>query len=88
MSTTARCEHLANPDFDAVPQSAQCDACVGLGDSWVHLRSCLVCGKVGCCDQSKNGHARAHWESSMHPVIQSIESGDHWRYCFEHKVVA
>lgn len=59
-----------------------CEDCVEMGDHWVHLRMCLTCGYVGCCDSSKNKHARAHFENSKHPIIRSIESGEDWRYCY------
>jgi CPA2 family monovalent cation:H+ antiporter-2 len=66
----------------AEPDSDVCESCVALGDTWVHLRSCLVCGAVGCCDNSKNRHARRHWEEHTHPVIQSLEPGETWKFCF------
>jgi uncharacterized UBP type Zn finger protein len=53
-----------------------------MGDSWVHLRSCLSCGRVGCCDESKNQHATKHYYETTHPAIQSLEPGEHWRYCY------
>lgn len=71
----------------ARPTSDVCDQCVAMGDGWVHLRSCLVCGAVGCCDNSKNRHARGHWHQEGHPVIRSIEPGETWQYCFEDEVV-
>ena len=64
------------------PQSEVCDLCIEMGDTWVHLRACLHCGMVGCCDDSKNTHARKHWKAQGHPLIQSIEPGESWRYCF------
>lgn len=63
-------------------RSAACPACVEAGDSWVHLRQCLTCGNVGCCDDSPNRHARRHAEDSEHPIVTSYETGEHWRYCF------
>lgn len=65
------------------PNSADsCPQCVARGDGWVHLRVCLVCGQVGCCDESPNRHARRHFHDTGHPVIQSYEIGEAWRYCF------
>jgi uncharacterized UBP type Zn finger protein len=69
------------------PTAPVCEQCVAQGDRWVHLRACLVCGAVGCCDASKNRHARRHWETVHHPVIQSIEPGETWKFCFEDLVV-
>ncbi|MAL18462.1 MAG: hypothetical protein CL670_03310 [Balneola sp.] len=59
-----------------------CQDCVEQGDSWVHIRMCMSCGYVGCCDSSKNKHARAHFEESNHPIIRSIEPGEDWRWCY------
>jgi len=53
-----------------------------MGDSWVHLRLCLKCGHVGCCDDSKNKHAMKHYRTTTHPVIRSFEPGEEWRYCY------
>jgi uncharacterized UBP type Zn finger protein len=53
-----------------------------MGDGWVNLRLCLSCGYVGCCDDSKNRHATAHFEESRHPIIQSFEPGEDWRWCY------
>jgi uncharacterized UBP type Zn finger protein len=62
---------------------AECPACAVNGDEWVHLRQCLVCGRVGCCDYSPNQHARQHFELTGHPVMRTIEPGESWRWCFE-----
>lgn len=62
--------------------SKGCEECLKSGDSWVHLRICLTCGHVGCCDQSKNKHATKHFEETGHPVIQSFEPGEDWKYCY------
>ncbi len=80
---TRTCEHFDALGHVAEPTSTGvCPTCVELGDTWVHLRSCLVCGQVGCCDQSKNRHSRRHWEEAGHPLIQSQEIGESWRFCF------
>jgi len=55
-----------------------------MGDTWVNLRLCLTCGQVGCCDNSKNKHATAHHKETGHPVIQSYQPGEAWRYCYVH----
>ena len=75
------CQHISSVVV-VDPTSEVCDQCVALGDRWVHLRACLSCGQVGCCDQSKNKHATKHYRSSGHPVIQSIEPGEDWVYCY------
>ena len=59
-----------------------CPECVALGDTWVHLRICMVCGHVGCCDNSKNKHATAHFRATRHPIIKSIEPGEDWAWCY------
>ena len=59
-----------------------CTECLQTGDRWVHLRECLSCGHVGCCDSSPNRHATAHFHESGHPVIESFEPGENWRWCF------
>ena len=59
-----------------------CQDCVDQGDEWVHLRMCLICGYVGCCDSSKNKHARNHYNESEHPLIRSIEPGEEWGWCY------
>jgi uncharacterized UBP type Zn finger protein len=53
-----------------------------MGDLWVHLRMCLVCGNVACCDDSKNKHATKHFHSTTHPVMRSIEPGEKWGWCY------
>jgi monovalent cation:H+ antiporter-2, CPA2 family len=80
--TTPICHHFEPLTAVVEPVSAVCDPCVAMGDTWVHLRSCLQCGAVGCCDNSLNRHARKHWEGNDHPLIRSIEPGETWRYCF------
>jgi uncharacterized UBP type Zn finger protein len=65
-----------------------CEECVKLGDTWVHLRMCLVCGNVGCCDSSKNKHATKHFHKTKHPVMRSIERGESWVWCYVDEVFA
>lgn len=59
-----------------------CPECVARGDTWVQLRICMTCGHVGCCDGSKNRHARAHHEATGHPIIKTIEPGPDWAWCY------
>jgi hypothetical protein len=82
----AICGHL-EWTRQAAPSSRQCDLCVLSGDSWVHLRMCLTCGYVGCCDSSTNHHATAHFHDSGHPLMRSVEPGERWRWCFLDQVV-
>jgi len=57
------------------------------GHSWVHLRVCLSCGHVGCCDSSKNRHATAHFWATRHPIARSFEPGEDWRWCYIDEIV-
>lgn len=59
-----------------------CEECLKAGDPWVHLRICLECGQVGCCDSSPNRHASTHATETGHPLIRSIEPGEQWAFCF------
>ena len=59
-----------------------CPACAVNDDEWVHLRQCLVCGRVGCCNASPNQHAHGHFEATGHAVMRSIEPGETWRWCW------
>ncbi len=63
-----------------------CEDCVKTGDTWVHLRLCLSCGHVGCCDSSKNKHATKHYKLYSHPLIRSIEPGESWVWCYVDEV--
>lgn len=77
----AACTHLDH--IKNVKPSAQgCEDCLKIGASWVHLRECLECGHVGCCDNSPNRHATKHFHATNHPIIQSFEPGEHWKYCY------
>jgi uncharacterized UBP type Zn finger protein len=78
------CKHL-NLIKDVVPGSDGCGECLKTGDKWVHLRICLTCGHVGCCDASKNKHASKHFNSTGHPIIQSLEPNEDWRWCYVDK---
>ncbi len=65
------------------PESVEgCEECLKIGGRWVHLRVCLTCGQVNCCDNSPNKHARQHYNETNHPLIQSVEPGEKWAYCF------
>jgi hypothetical protein len=75
------CQHLSQIR-DVTPSAEGCEDCLKTGDSWVHLRICLTCGHVGCCDSSKNKHATKHNHASGHPVIQSFQPGEDWVWCY------
>lgn len=75
------CTHL-DQIREVVPGSEGCEECIKTGDGWVHLRLCLTCGHVGCCDASKNKHATKHYMNTSHPVIRSFEPGESWLWCY------
>ena len=75
------CSHLDHV-HRVTPSAQGCEDCLKTGDSWVHLRLCLDCGHVGCCDSSPNKHATAHYRGSHHPIIRSFEQGESWGYCY------
>ncbi len=64
-----------------------CDECTRMGDTWVHLRLCLTCGTVGCCDSSRNQHASKHAAGTGHPIVGSLEPGEAWQWCYQDEVV-
>lgn len=75
------CSHLDQAQ-DVTPSMDGCEECIESGDTWVHVRMCLICGHVGCCDSSKNKHARRHYEETGHPLIRSAEPGETWGWCY------
>ena len=75
------CTHL-DLTQEVSPSADGCEECLKTGDRWVHLRMCLICGKAGCCDNSKNKHASQHFHASGHPLIMSLESWEDWAWCF------
>jgi uncharacterized UBP type Zn finger protein len=75
------CTHL-DQVRDVSPSAAGCEDCLRIGGEWVHLRMCLTCGHVGCCDNSPNRHATAHHLSTGHPLIRSFEPGESWVWCY------
>jgi tellurite resistance protein TerC len=77
----AKCAHRGQMR-DVQPADSGCTQCKAMGDEWVSLRMCMTCGQVGCCDSSKNKHATAHFHSSGHPIIRSLEPGEHWKWCY------
>ena len=76
------CSHLNAITEVKRPTRRECEDCVKIGASWVHLRTCQTCGVTLCCDDSPNRHATEHAHASGHPVIASAESGERWLYCY------
>src|SRR5260370_36133906 len=76
-----KCSHLDQIQT-VTPRANGCEQCLRAGDEWEHLRLCLTCGHVGCCDDSKNTHATAPFHSTGHPVIESLEPGEGSRWCY------
>ncbi len=84
----ARCTHLDQVGVRKRPeQVAGCEECLKSGGSWVHLRMCQTCGKVGCCDSSPNRHASGHAAQEGHPVLRSVEPGEEWSWCVVDEVM-
>ena len=85
MASVITCPHVpAAPRPE--PRTPQgCEECLKSGMQWVHLRLCLTCGHVGCCDSSPLRHARAHAHSDSHPIVRSFEPGESWRWCYVHE---
>jgi len=89
MRDPALCKDLASSATDPKPRTPQgCEECLKMGDEWVHLRLCLECGHVGCCDSSKNKHATKHYALTHHPVVRSFQPGEDWRWCYVHEEFA
>jgi uncharacterized UBP type Zn finger protein len=76
-----RCPHLKQIR-EVSPSAEGCEDCLKSGDVWVHLRLCLICGHVGCCDDSRNRHATRHFHATGHPIIKSYEPQEQWGYCY------
>jgi len=81
------CSHLDHVLITRLPEAVEgCEDCLRTGGAWLHLRICLECGHVGCCDDSPGRHATAHYRSSGHPIIRSLEPGEIWSWCFVDEV--
>lgn len=78
---TNNCTHL-NQIAEVTPSADGCEDCLKTGDAWLHLRLCMECGHVGCCDDSPNRHATKHFRTSKHPIIKSFEPGEEWGWCY------
>lgn len=81
-----QCSHL-DQIHEVIPSAIGCTDCLKTGDRWVHLRICLVCGYVGCCNDSKNKHATRHFRATNHAIMQSFEPGENWVWCYLDRIV-
>lgn len=81
------CEHIRTAGNPAPRTPEGCEECLKTGGRWVHLRLCLECGHVGCCDNSPGRHATKHNHSTHHPVIRSFQPGEDWRWCYVDEVM-
>ena len=76
------CTHTDQIQFREPPaEIAGCEECLKTGGQWVHLRMCMECGKIGCCDSSPNQHASKHARDEDHPLLRSAEPGEDWAWC-------
>jgi uncharacterized UBP type Zn finger protein len=81
--STPVCTHLDQIAVRELPVAVDgCEDCLRIGGKWLHLRICLTCGHVGCCDNSPNRHATAHAHAASHPIIRSLEPGEEWSWCY------
>jgi uncharacterized UBP type Zn finger protein len=78
---TETCSHL-DQIRPVTPSAEGCEDCLRIGGGWVHLRLCMTCGHVGCCDSSPNKHATRHFHSTDHPIIKSFQPGEDWGWCY------
>ena len=81
----ATCTHI-DQIRDVTPDGTGCVDCLASGDGWLHLRLCMICGHVGCCDSSKNKHASKHARATDHPIVESYEPEEEWLWCFVDEV--
>ena len=80
------CTHLRQVNLNINAKTLDgCEECLQVGSEWVHLRLCLSCGHVGCCDSSPNKHATKHFKTTEHPIIKSFEPGENWVWCYVDK---
>jgi uncharacterized UBP type Zn finger protein len=82
MTANAACTHIDSIATVEPAKKRECEECVKIGASWVHLRTCQECGRTHCCDSSPNKHASKHARATSHPVIASAEPGERWLYCY------
>jgi hypothetical protein len=82
------CAHISAVTTVRRPIRPECEECVRIGSTWVHLRTCQQCGTTRCCDSSANQHASKHARTSGHPVVASAEVGERWLYCYPDEAFA
>jgi uncharacterized UBP type Zn finger protein len=82
-----KCEHANSTNWDTQPQTQGCKECLEAGGTWVHLRLCLTCGHVGCCDSSRGRHATKHFHETHHPIVRSFERDEDWAWCYQDEVM-
>jgi uncharacterized UBP type Zn finger protein len=80
-----RCTHLGEI-AEVTPSAKGCEECLKTGGWWVHLRMCMICGHMGCCDSSPNKHATKHFHAVGHPIMRSMEKGEDWGWCYVDEV--
>jgi uncharacterized UBP type Zn finger protein len=86
--TSTSCQHTDTIRVvELPPEVAGCEECLEQGTRWVHLRMCQTCGHIGCCDDSPEKHATAHYERTEHPIIRSAEPGEDWSWCYLDQVM-
>jgi uncharacterized UBP type Zn finger protein len=77
------CDHVSEVKIRKVNRPAKgCEDCLKIGGRWLHLRECLTCGHVACCDSSPHQHASAHHRATQHPIVTSAEVGETWAWCY------
>jgi hypothetical protein len=81
------CTHLGEIQVTTLPTEIEgCEDCLKTGGSWLHLRMCEICGHIGCCDQSPNKHATAHFHATSHPIMRSAQPAEDWSWCYVDEV--
>jgi uncharacterized UBP type Zn finger protein len=87
LESVPACSHLDQIRVTALPPSvAGCEECLRIGSRWVHLRMCMTCGRIACCDSSPNQHASRHAAEASHPIARSAETGEEWSWCYVDEV--
>jgi uncharacterized UBP type Zn finger protein len=82
------CRHYEQVNQRIKPRTPNgCEECLQIGSGWVHLRLCLSCGHIGCCDSSPNKHATKHYHQTEHPIIKSFQPGENWEWCYVDEVL-
>ncbi len=84
---SVQCSHLDQIRITPPTEIAGCEECLAEGGTWVHLRACMSCGRIGCCDSSPNRHASRHAASGEHPIVRSVQPGEEWYYCYLDEVM-